>query len=161
MNVKTGLLALLVLAASGCQQGQATNEARQPPLPLVEAIDPQKDPIAAVKARDKQMNMKVDADVNVLRREAMALIGAASADDNSQCRVTGFGHKPCGGPAQYVAYSTKDGNEAAILRKIAAYNAAAEAENMRLGLMSDCAVVPKPVVELSGGQCKLVKNHSY
>lgn len=155
------LLALL-LAVAGCQQGQAANDGRLPPEPLVEPIDPQKDPIAAVKAKEKQMATLTDSsDVDRLRREALALIGDAKADDNSQCRVTGFGHKPCGGPEQYVAYSTKDGNEAEILKKIAAYNAAAEAENIRLGRMSDCAVVPKPAVELSGGQCKLVKNSSY
>ncbi|WP_213999013.1 hypothetical protein [Arsukibacterium sp.] len=160
MKYQIALLTLL-LAVTGCQQGQAANDERLAPEPLVEAIDPEKNPIAAVKAKEKQMNVKADQDVDALRREALELIGDASADDNSQCRVTGFGHKPCGGPAQYIAYSTKEGNEEEILARIAAYNAAAEAENMRLGRMSDCAVVPKPAVELSGGQCKLVKNNSY
>lgn len=161
MKYQTALLAIFLLALTGCQQGQAANEERLAPEPLVEAIDPVKDPIAAVKAKEKQMSVTADQDVEALRREALALIGDASADDNSQCRVTGFGHKPCGGPARYIAYSTKDGNEAEILAKIAAYNTAAEAENMRLGRMSDCAVVPKPNVELSGGQCKLVKENTY
>jgi hypothetical protein len=156
------MLLVSLLAITGCQQGQAANDGSLPPEALVEPIDPQKDPIAAVKAKEKQMATVTDSsDVDRLRHEALALIGDAKADDNSQCRVTGFGHKPCGGPAQYVAYSTKDGNEAEILKKIAAYNAAAEAENMRLGRMSDCAVVPKPNVELSGGQCKLVKENTY
>ncbi|MBV2129165.1 hypothetical protein [Arsukibacterium indicum] len=155
-------LLVLLLATAGCQQGQAANNERVAPEPLVEAIDPQKDPIAAVKAKEKQMSTLTNAaDVDRLRQEALALIGDAKADDNSQCRVTGFGHKPCGGPERYIAYSTRDGKEAEILKKIAAYNAAAEAENMRLGRMSDCAVVPKPAVELSGGQCKLVKHNSY
>ncbi|KKO44802.1 hypothetical protein WG68_13235 [Arsukibacterium ikkense] len=161
MKYQTALLPLLLFVLTGCQQGQAANEERLPPEPLVELIDPQKDPIGAVKARDKQVNIKVDPDVSALRREVLALIGDASADDNNQCRVAGFGHKPCGGPAQYIAYSTKNGNEADILSKIAAYNAAAEAENIRLGRLSDCAVVPKPEVELSGGQCKLVDSRSY
>ena len=161
MKYQITVLPLLLLALAGCQQGQAANEEQLAPAPLVEAIDPVKDPIAAVKAKEKQMSVTADQDVEALRRAALALIGNASADDNNQCRVAGFGHKPCGGPAQYVAYSTKDGNEAEILAKIAAYNTAAEAENMRLGRMSDCAVVPKPVVELVGGQCKLVDSHSY
>jgi hypothetical protein len=160
MKYQTALV-LLLLSMTGCQQGQAANDERMAPEPLVEAIDPQKDPIAAVKAKEKQMTLTADQDVGALRRQALSLIGDASADDNSQCRITGFGHKPCGGPAHYIAYSIKGGNEAEILLKIAAYNAAEEAENVRLGRMSDCAVVPKPVVELSGGQCKLVKNRSY
>ncbi|WP_333607474.1 hypothetical protein [Arsukibacterium sp.] len=157
----TATAALLLLGLSGCQQAVSEQETRVAPAPLVEAIDPVANPLAAVKARDKQMTLSVDADPNVLRREALALIGDARADDNSQCRVAAFGHKPCGGPAGYVAYSTKDGNEGDILRKIAAYNAAAEAENMRLGRMSDCAVVTEPAVELVGGQCKLVQHSSY
>lgn len=161
MKYQITLLPLLLLALAGCQQGQAANEEQQAAVPLVEAIDPQQDPIAAVKAKEKQVSVTADQDVDALRREALALIGDASADDNSQCRVIGFGHKPCGGPAQYLAYSTKNGNEAEILAKVAAYNSAAEAENVRLGRMSDCAVVPKPAVELSGGQCKLVDSHSY
>tara|TARA_R110002126_G_scaffold75469_12_gene188342 strand:+ start:558 stop:1040 length:483 start_codon:yes stop_codon:yes gene_type:complete len=160
MKYQTALVVLL-MAVAGCQQSQATDSERLAPEPLVEAIDPQKDPIAAVKARDKQVNMKAEPEVSTLRQAALAAIGDASADEAAQCRITGFGHKPCGGPAQYVAYSVKDGNEADILAKIAAYNVAAEAENKRLGLMSDCAVVPKPEVELTGGQCKLVKSRSY
>lgn len=160
MKYQIALVALLS-GLIGCQQGQAANDQQLAPAPLVEAIDPQQDPIAAVKAKEKQMSMTVDQDVSALRRDALALIGDASADENNQCRIAGFGHKPCGGPAQYVAYSTKNGNEAEILAKIAAYNAAAEAENVRLGRMSDCAVVPKPAVELAGGQCKLVTSHSY
>ncbi|HAW92046.1 MULTISPECIES: hypothetical protein [unclassified Arsukibacterium] len=155
------VLVALILGITGCQQGQAANNERQAPEPLVEAIDPQQNPIAAVKAKEKQMTLPADQNVDALRRQALSAIGDASADSSSQCRVTGFGHKPCGGPERYIAYSTKGGNEADILAKIAAYNAAAEAENVRLGRMSDCAVVPKPVVELSGGQCKLVKNNSY
>ena len=154
-------LVVLLLSITGCQQGQAANSEQLAPEPLVEAIDPQQQPIAAVKAKEKQMTLTADQDVDALRRQALSAIGDASADDNNQCRIAGFGHKPCGGPAEYIAYSTKGGNEAEILRKIAAYNAAAQAENMRLGRMSDCAVVPKPAVELSGGQCKLVKNSSY
>ena len=160
MKYQLALMALL-LGVSGCQQGQAANTEQLAPEPLVEAIDPQQDPIAAVKAKEKQVTLTADQDVDALRREALSAIGDASADDNNQCRIAGFGHKPCGGPAQYIAYSTKGGNEADILAKIAAYNAAAQAENMRLGRISDCAVVPKPAVELSGGQCKLVKNSTY
>lgn len=152
---------ILLLGLSGCQQAASEQDVRFAPAPLVEAIDPITNPIAAIKARDKQMALTVDADPNVLRREALALIGDAQADENSQCRVAAFGHKPCGGPASYVAYSTKEGKEVDILRKIAAYNAAAEAENLRLGRMSDCAIVPEPAVEMVGGQCKLVEHNTY
>ena len=93
--------------------------------------------------------------LQAMRAEILALVGDAKADDVSQCRVVGFGSKPCGGPASYIAVSVKDGNESVIMALINKYNAAAKAENERLGLMSNCAVVPKPAVVLENGVCTL------
>ncbi|MBZ9612415.1 hypothetical protein [Rheinheimera maricola] len=154
MNTAILLLGTLVLAA--CQQGQANSETanqRVAPAPLVEPVDPVKDPVAAVKAR-KQL-MVNDVNLNAMRGEIIALIGDAKADSIEQCRVVGFGSKPCGGPASYIALSVKDSNETELMARIANYNAAAKAENERLGRMSDCAVVPKPTVVLQNGVCTL------
>lgn len=142
----------LVLLLGACQQGQATTE-RMAPEPLIEPIDPQTNPIAAVRERGKLM--EENPDLSQMRAEILAMIGDANADDVSQCRVVGFGHKPCGGPAEYIAYSVSSSHETILQQKINRYNAAAEAENMRLGRMSDCAIVPKPAVSLIDGQCKL------
>lgn len=156
------LLATAALSLSACQQAAGTGEARVAPAPLVEAIDPQRDPIKATQAR-KQLMSQIEqvADVNELRREVLALIADKSADNVQQCLVLPLGHKPCGGPAEYVAVSTKGKDQAALLKKLEAYNQAAEAENLRLGLMSDCAVVPKPQVQLVNGQCTLVNEATY
>ncbi|GAB2908126.1 hypothetical protein [Rheinheimera gaetbuli] len=148
------LLAVLVLSA--CQQGQASSAAdaeRLAPKPVVEPIDPVKDPLMAMKARKQQMAEV--ADLTSMRAEIMALIGEARADSVQQCRVVGFGSKPCGGPASYIAVSVKDKNETVLMSLIEKYNAAAKAENERLGLMSDCAIVPKPAVVLENGVCTL------
>ena len=153
-RVLTIMLAGLLLSA--CQQSQADNVStaeRLPPKPLVEPVDPVKDPAAAVKARKQQMADQVN--LNAMRGEIIALIGDAKADTVEQCRVVGFGSKPCGGPASYIAVSVKDNDEAQIMALVGKYNAAAKAENERLGLMSDCAVVPKPAVVLKDGVCTL------
>ncbi|MDP5138394.1 hypothetical protein [Rheinheimera baltica] len=156
MRTKLLILIMTTLALTACQQGQASNDPsveRLPPQPLVEPIDPTTDPVAAVKARKKQM---IDQQpLSAMRAEIMALIGDAQADNIQQCRVVEFGSKPCGGPASYIALSTKDGNESEIMALISKYNAAQKAENARLGLMSDCAVVPKPGVILENGVCTL------
>uniref|UniRef100_A0A486XL54 Uncharacterized protein n=1 Tax=Rheinheimera sp. BAL341 TaxID=1708203 RepID=A0A486XL54_9GAMM len=147
-------MASLMLVA--CQQGQANSEAanqRVAPAPLVEPIDPAANPAAAVKARKQQMAEQVN--LNAMRSEILALIGNAEADTVEQCRVVGFGAKPCGGPASYIAFSVQHKNESVILALIEKYNSAAKAENERLGLMSDCAVVPKPAVVLKNGVCTL------
>ena len=156
MRIKRVGAVLAVLLLSACQQGQATGHAEteaMPPKPVVEPIDPVTDPLGAVKARKQEMSKTTD--LTALRAEVMALIGDARADSVQQCRVAGFGSKPCGGPASYVAYSVKDKNETVLLALIEKYNRAAKAENERLGLMSDCAIVPKPTVVLENGVCTL------
>jgi hypothetical protein len=156
MRTKVLILMISTLGLVACQQGQAGNDTvaeRVPPTPLVEPIDPVADPAGAVKARKQQM--AVQTNLPAMRAEIMALIGDASADNIAQCRVVGFGSKPCGGPASYLALSVKNGNESQIMALISKYNSSVKAENERLGLMSDCAVVPKPAVVLENGICTL------
>ena len=162
MRINTAVLSLATLLLVACQQGQASNSSeaeRLVPPPVVEPIDPVSNPVAAMKARKQQMS--VETDLGTLRAEIMALIGEARADNVQQCRVVAFGAKPCGGPAEYVAVSIKGKDEATVLNKINAYNQAAEADNLRQGRMSDCAVVPKPQVQLVNGQCTLVNEVTY
>ncbi len=96
-----------------------------------------------------------DAELATRLAEIKAMIGAAAADHSAQCKVVGVGQKPCGGPAFYLPYSTKDVDEAKLLSQIEAYNQLAKAHNQRSGMMSDCAIVPVPQVALVGGFCKI------
>ena len=156
MRMTTALMLAATMLLVACQQGQANSEGagqRVAPEPLVEPIDPATDPVAAVKARKQQMAEQNN--LQAMRAEILALVGDAKADDVSQCRVVGLGSKPCGGPASYIAVSVKDGNESAIMALINKYNAAAKAENERSGLMSNCAIVPKPAVVLENSICTL------
>lgn len=152
MSIKM-LLAVLLAGVSvmGCQ----SNPDAEVPPPLIEPIDPIANPAAAMKEQAKHTS--VVTELHSIKTDLHYLIGLAEADDISQCRVVATGHKPCGGPAEYLAYSTKTANEAAILNTAKAYSVAAEAENKRLARVSDCAVVPEPEVILQNGKCTLVK----
>jgi hypothetical protein len=97
-----------------------------------------------------------------LRGEIVRLIGSAACRDDSQCRALPLGSKPCGGPEGYVAWSTAQ-TDARLLEALASrYKDARQARNQRLGLMSDCAVVPEPPVRCvpvadataAGGRCQ-------
>ena len=162
MRISLSIVVFAGVMLAGCQQGQAGDttdaQAKLPAAPFVEPIDPVTDPIGATKARKQQMS--IEADASKLRQEVLALIGDARADNIQQCRVVGFGDKPCGGPARYIAVSVKDVDEAELMALISRYNAASREENQRKGLMSDCAVVPKPSVMLQDGMCKLDFNGS-
>lgn len=86
--------------------------------------------------------------------EIKNMIGQAKASDVQQCRKVPFGYKACGGPASYLIYSVQGLDEAVLLQKVGEYNALAEAESHRLGLISDCAMVLEPSVVLVEGVCK-------
>ena len=92
-------------------------------------------------------------DPAALFAEIKAMVGTAAATEPLQCKKTGLGHKPCGGPASYLIYSTQGLDEALLLQKVSRYNQLVQAEQQRLGLVSDCAVVPEPGVALVGGFC--------
>lgn len=150
---KLAALLLLALPLSACMQN--TGGERSAPAPLVEQIDPQKDPVGAVQAHRQQQSTDL-TDVSRLRAEVLRLTRDKSADNVQQCLVLPLGSKPCGGPAEYIAVSIKGKDEGSLLQKISGYNQAMEAENSRKGLMSDCAVVEKPAVQLVNGKCELV-----
>lgn len=146
------LLILGSLLLAGC----GTGGDRLAPEPLIEPIDPMTDPVGAVKARDRLPEIK-HPDLKAMRSDIMKMIDDTRADNVEQCRVVGFGHKPCGGPASYIAFSVKNVSEQEAMARIGEYNAAAQASNVRQGLMSDCSIVPEPAVTLQNGRCTLAK----
>ncbi|MDP4944168.1 MAG: hypothetical protein NWQ48_01525 [Alishewanella sp.] len=156
LHAKKLVLLLGCLSLLACQQPVGNSAERVAPAPLVEQIDPQTEPVKAMRAHQQQQTMAL-ADVGQLRAEVLQLTRDKSADNVQQCLVIGLGHKSCGGPSEYIAVSTKGHDESVLLKKISAYNQAVEAENMRKGMMSDCSVVMKPQVQLNNGQCELVK----
>ena len=92
MRTKVLIVIMTALTLAACQQGQAgsdTTAERLPPKPLIEPIDPSKDPVSAVKARKQQMT--ADVNLNAMRGEIMALIGDAKADLPNRLRGNGGG----------------------------------------------------------------------
>ena len=63
-------------------------------------------------------------------------------------RITPIGKKACGGPAAYIAYSSRI-DTARFLQQVAAYTAASERYNRDSGMVSDCMLVTEP----KGVQC--------
>lgn len=81
-----------------------------------------------------------------LRQDIERLIGDAACQNDSQCRVLPLGAKACGGPEAYVAWSTARTDARQLEALAARYKEARVARNQRLGLVSDCSVVPEPPV---------------
>lgn len=116
-------------------------------------IPPQQTPPQATPVSVPAASASHAAESEALFAEIKAMVGTAAASEPAQCKKVGFGHKPCGGPASYLIYSTQGLDEIQLLQKVSRYNQLMQAEQQRLGLVSDCAVVPEPGVALVGGFC--------
>jgi hypothetical protein len=77
------------------------------------------------------------------KQEIISLAKSGACAINSQCRYTGLGSKPCGGPWGYIVYSTSVDTSKLFL-KISDYNAAEDRYNRKWGIYSTCDVPPPP-----------------
>lgn len=81
--------------------------------------------------------------------------GDAACDADDQCHTMGVGHKACGGPERYLAWSSKNSDGARLRALVAEHAAARGAEDTKSGMMSTCSVVPDPGATCSAGHCTL------
>lgn len=170
---KTGLSAALLLSLLGllvaCGQQQQTTTpapAAATETPAAVLAEPVAEPAAqavtatAVEGKTMTEQHKVTvgldkAELKALYQDIVQMAGKAQATEVAQCRVVGVGAKACGGPQSYLVYSTLDGKETELLKKVERYNGLMRMQNEQQGLMSDCAMVPEPGVVLVNGFCKI------
>ena len=88
-----------------------------------------------------------------LRAVVMRLIGDPVATSITQCRMTPFGAKPCGGPWTYLVYSIDVTDSTELARAVAAYTSRESQLNQELGRASDCQMVTPPQITFAAGQC--------
>jgi hypothetical protein len=81
--------------------------------------------------------------------------GDAACDADDQCHTIGVGHKACGGPERYLAWSSKHSDGTRLRALVAEHAAARRAEDVKNGMMSTCSVVPDPGATCSAGHCVL------
>jgi len=96
-------------------------------------------------------------DYQARRATAMDLltdaVGESRAGDASACRALAVGAKACGGPTQYVVFSTTATDAAEAERLAGAVTALDRAANDQFGLVSTCEMLMEPAVALDGGRC--------
>ena len=87
------------------------------------------------------------------RREIDALVGDAAGASIEDCRYSGLGSKPCGGPWEFIIYSASSTDSTALTEKLTAYNAFEAEMNERYGYASDCSLPNAPVLAYRDGRC--------
>lgn len=83
------------------------------------------------------------------------LIGAPGCSDNAQCRSLPVGALACGGPQEYLPYSTAKSDEKALLALAERSKTERQAEIQRTGEMSICINRPDPGAVCVAGACQL------
>ncbi len=82
-----------------------------------------------------------------------AAVGDARATDASACRALAVGSKACGGPTQYVVFSTVATDATEAERLAGEVTALDRAANAQFGLVSTCDLLMEPGVAVEGGRC--------
>ena len=90
-----------------------------------------------------------------LWKKIQAANADTSCDSQSQCHTIGYGSKACGGPERYMAWSSKNGDGAALKALIEQHAAARRADDAREQMMSTCSLVSDPGASCRAGQCTI------
>lgn len=130
-------LALILLFACAACTSQAHDPQAAQPAPATT-------PVAAVPAVGGKS-------IDDIRR----LIGTPSCSDSSQCRSLPVGALACGGPQEYLPYSTVRTNETELLGVAERYKAERQVQIKSSGEMSICINRPDPGAVCVSGACQL------
>lgn len=89
-------------------------------------------------------------------QQIQAETGDASCDSSAQCRSIGIGHKACGGPEGYLAWSSKrNGDGQRLSALVAQHKEIRRAEVEKSGMLSNCSYLPDPGARCEKGRCVL------
>ena len=83
-------------------------------------------------------------------------VGEAKCSDNSQCRTLAIGEKPCGGPEQWLPYSSATAPVEPLKAWSAELSAAAKRRNASSGMAGNCSYTPDPGAACVAGRCVAV-----
>lgn len=95
-----------------------------------------KDDLETSKEQDEQK-------LTLLYQEIETLANQFSCLNAAEWKFTAVGAKACGGPTNYIAYSSKI-DENVFLRKVALYTDQQKAYNEKWNVASDCMFVTAP-----------------
>lgn len=93
-------------------------------------------------------------ELDELRADIDAVIGTAEAGSVEQCESIALGVKPCGGPSEYLVFSTEMTDSQVLKALVDRYNECDRSRNDRLGLASGCDMVEAPTLVLKGNRCE-------
>ncbi len=130
---KTLTLSLLVLLLTGCAAVPENKDS------LTTQLD---GPLAQLQLDTRQLQLRLER-----------LTEDKTCQQDNQCQVIGVGARPCGGPDQYLIYSTLNTDEKMLSYTNERYQKLKKQQNEKLGLMSTCQMLMPPVSACVAQKC--------
>ncbi|NNF17379.1 MAG: hypothetical protein HKN70_11585, partial [Gammaproteobacteria bacterium] len=91
--------------------------------------------------------------ISELTRQMDELIGPATCAAASECDAIAVGHRACGGPGAYRAFSTSVTSAAELEAIASQHRQHSRALNIVNQVVSICSIVPKPAVDCVANRC--------
>jgi len=92
-----------------------------------------------------------------VRSEIRQLAGDGRCSESSQCRAIPIGKRDCGGPDEYVVFSTVTAKAAALEARAAAYTALQEEILRDRAGVGSCEIILEPKVACVQQRCQTVE----
>lgn len=132
---KTLTLSVLVLLLTGCATVPVNKNS------LTTQLD---GPLAQLQLDTRQLQLRLER-----------LTENKGCEQDNQCKVIGVGARPCGGPDQYLLYSTLHTDEKMLSYTNDRYQKLKKQQNEKLGLMSTCQMLMPPATACIENKCAL------
>jgi hypothetical protein len=126
-------LSMLVLLVSGCANVPVDQEK------LTTQLD---GPLAQLQVDTRQLQLRLER-----------LTENKHCEDDQQCKVIGIGARPCGGPEQYLLYSSLHTDEKMLSYTNERFQKLKKQQNDKLGLVSTCQMLLPPSTACVANKC--------
>lgn len=167
MRLSLSLSLFTVLFLNACAMPERVRPAAVQPPPVQVSSVPA--PVATQPAQplDAQDPLRAEldgplaqlqVDTRQLFQRLVRLTDDKQCDSDNQCEVLPVGNKPCGGPEQYMAYSTANTDQKLLQYTQERYSKLKSEQQKRLGMVSTCQILPKPTAVCQARQC-VIKNN--
>jgi len=95
------------------------------------------------------------AALKAVHGQIINLIGEPRCNNLVHCRVLPLGARPCGGPSEYLAFSSMTANRETLESQAYEYTFLEEEANRSKSAVGSCEVLPQPRVDCISGRCTL------
>jgi hypothetical protein len=126
------LILLLLAGCAACSTG-ATPQSQQAPRTPPAPREAQGDTLARIRA----------------------MVGTPSCSSDAQCHSLPVGHRACGGPESYLAWSSANTSQQELQALAERYKEERRAADAASGMLSTCRFMPDPGAVCRAGACQL------